>query len=129
MAIMKSKLLTITFIASTLEDLVKEVKEFIASNDKLGLVDGIELNIPVIHTDTLKTPESATIDHKSHTVPKCAHGEMNHLKGISKSGKSYDGYYCSESIISEQCQPFYPPIKKQLAADKKVDWASQSENL
>ena len=130
MASIKSKLLTITFVASSLEDLVKEAKEFIASNDKLGMVDGIEVNISVVPTEAPKTAEVATTDHKTHTMPKCTHGEMNHLKGTSKkTGKPYDGFYCPESVISEQCPPSYPPVKKQLTADRKVDWESQSENI
>jgi len=130
MASIKSKLLTITFVAASLEDLIKEAKEFIASNDKLGMVDGIEVNIQVVPTDTPKTAEVATTAPKSHTMPKCAHGEMNHLKGTSKkTGKPYDGFYCPELVISEQCPPSYPLVKKQLTADRKVDWNSQSENI
>ena len=54
-------------------------------------------------------------------VPHCFHGLMVLREGISKTGKPYKGFMCTEKLKSKQCKP------KWFSTDPSGNWYLKAE--
>ncbi len=134
-ALTPSSIFTITLTGTSLAELAKEAEKFLTdfnstqvSTVNIVKLDTVQVSAKVINDSDPKV-SVATIEPKKESLPTCIHGNRTHRSGTSKAGKPYDGYYCPEKTISEQCSPIFPSqLKKNIPADK-VNQYNENENF